>query len=108
MENLARATAPRVVGGRREHWTRRIGGRPHHGLTLWDLSAAQAVAKLPGAAVPGIVTPDGKTLITAGWESVLLWDAQTGEPAPIPLLTPEVNDWPYDIAVTPHGGRIAV
>src|SRR5205807_780326 len=56
-------------------------GRPHHGLTLWDLSAAQAVAKLPGAAVPGIVTPDAKTLITASWESVLLWDPQTGEPA---------------------------
>src|SRR5262245_25888670 len=83
-------------------------GRRHHDLTLWDLTAGRAVATLPGAAVPGIVTPDGKTLITAGWESVRVWDAETGRPAALPRLTAEIEDWPYDLAMTRDGRRLAV
>lgn len=83
-------------------------GRRHHDLTLWDLNAGRAVATLPGAAVPGIVTPDGKTLITAGWESVRVWDAETGRPATLPRLPAEIEDWPYDLAMTRDGRRLAV
>jgi RNA polymerase sigma factor (sigma-70 family) len=48
--------------------------------------------------------PDGKTLASAGWRAVKLWDAQTGEP--LRTLKPDRGGI-YDVVFSPDGRMLA-
>jgi WD40 repeat protein len=80
---------------------------------LWDLTSGQQIAELPHKEVYGLsFSPDGKTLATAGWDSIVrFWDGRTGS-----LLREfsvaeggAVGDdlRMYAVRYAPHGGLIA-
>jgi len=47
---------------------------------VWDLTAGQQIARLSHNQVYGVsFSPDGKTLVTAGWDSIIrFWETDTG------------------------------
>jgi WD40 repeat protein len=49
---------------------------------MWNLTTGQKIAELPHNEVYGLsFSPDGKTLTTAGWGSVIrFWNGETGKP----------------------------
>jgi RNA polymerase sigma-70 factor (ECF subfamily) len=56
-----------------------------------------------GTPVSLAISPDGKVLACAGWNGVVLWNAQTGEP--LRTLKPERGSL-YSVAYTPDGRYI--
>ena len=49
---------------------------------IWDLKLGQQVARLSHNQIYGLsFSPDGETLVTAGWDSIFrFWETDTGEP----------------------------
>lgn len=86
-----------------------LNGRYRGGdSTLWDLAAGRALATLEYAGLPAVLTPDGQTLITIGYEAVRFWDAATGRPKLTQRLAAAIEDWSLGVAVAPDGRRLAV
>jgi RNA polymerase sigma factor (sigma-70 family) len=78
-------------------------------LQIWDLTTGKRLRTLPlpeGAAVRGVISPDGKTVAAAGGQDgyrLHLWDAETGRPR-CPL---EGHDVPVRfVAFTPDGRQV--
>ncbi|KUF19338.1 hypothetical protein [Streptomyces silvensis] len=59
----------------------------HHGqVIVWDAERRRPLARVPhersGPEVAGaVLSPDGRALITTGWDSLTHWDARSGEPS---------------------------
>jgi WD40 repeat protein len=79
---------------------------------IWDLTVGQQIARLSHNQVYGLsFSPDGKSLVTAGWDSIIrFWETETGN------LRREVNvdDHAkggdlrmYTVCYAPEGGVIA-
>lgn len=88
-----------------------IGG----GVRIWDTTRWREVRALPGARFPAIFSPDGKWLVSGGWDETAsaaqfqLWDTANWQvvarcPAATPLL-----DWQHrhSVVFSPDGKLLA-
>ncbi len=79
---------------------------------IWDLAAGRQIARLPHSEVYGLsLSPDGKTLATAGWDSILrFWDTNTGTVRrEFKVADHDKGDdlRMYTVCYAPQGGAIA-
>src|SRR5262249_19590289 len=79
------------------------------GGRLWEAATGRLVREFngrPNQIFGAALTPDGKTVIGAGWETkVWLWDAASGQE--LRRLGDERSRW-WAVAVSPDGKRLAL
>jgi len=92
-----------IVTGEGYHGGKQLRGRH---ISIWDMSSEEEVVTYEAASnVTSVVcTPDGKRILAANWDSLILLDAVTGEETLVLPLPEAVNS----VAVSTSGNKIAL